>query len=267
MEINIFNLIMYFVIYSFLGWVLESVYRSFCERKIINTGFLSGPFCPIYGTGAIIMILGLGYFKGKYIAIFVISFFVLSVWEYVVGWFIEKVFKTKYWDYSEHKFNIKGRVCLTNSFFWGVLGVVFINLIHPFIINILSNIDIRILEYTTYIVAVLMATDAIISIIKVKNIKNTLQKVEELNKEILEKLKDIKENANYPDKEKVTENVQKIVEELKAKRNKIMNNLYRYVYRLKQAFPAINTKEITTILNRKMEFKKTKSKKKKSIEK
>lgn len=263
MEINIFNLIMYFVIYSFLGWVLESVYRSFCEKKLINTGFLTGPFCPIYGTGAIIMILGLGHFKDQYILIFVISFFVLSIWEYIVGWFVEKAFKTKYWDYSKHRFNIKGRVCLTNSFFWGILGLVFINFIHPFICMIISNIDIRILKYITYTVAILMATDAIICIIKVKNIKNTLQKVEELNKEILEKLKYIKENANYPDREKVTENVQKIVEELKTKRNKIMNNLYRYVYRLKQAFPAINTKEITTILNKKIELKKTNSKKEK----
>lgn len=260
MNTYIFNLIMYFVIYSFLGWVLESVYRSFCEKKLINTGFLYGPFCPIYGTGAIIMLLGLNSFKGQYITIFIISFFVLSLWEYIVGWFIERTFKTKYWDYSEHKFNIKGRVCLTNSFFWGILGLVFINFIHPFIENILINVDISILKYVIYIVLISMAIDATICIIKVKNIKNTLQRVEELNNEIREKLKEIKENSSYPDKEKVTENIQKIVDELKTKRNRIMHNLYRYVYRLKQAFPAINTKEITTILSKKVELKKIKHK-------
>ena len=256
MNTYIFNLLMYFVIYSFLGWVLESIYRSLCEKKLINSGFLYGPFCPIYGTGAIIMLVGLNSFKGQYITIFIISFLVLSIWEYIVGWFIEKTFKTKYWDYSEHKFNIKGRVCLTNSFFWGILGLVFINFIHPFVENCLMNIDFIILEYVTYIVLAVMAIDTTISIIRVKNIKNTLQKVEELNKEIKEKLKEIKENANYPDKEKVTENVQKIVDELKIKRNRIMKNLYRYVYRLKKAFPAINTKEITDILSKKIELKK-----------
>ena len=255
MNTSIFELCLYFVIYSFLGWCLETVYRSFCEKKIINTGFLYGPFCPIYGTGAIIMLLGLKQFQGKYILIFFIAFFVLSIWEYFVGWIIEKIFKTKYWDYTDHKFNIKGRVCLTNSFFWGILGVVFINFIHPFIEQIMNNFDITILQYVTFTVLIIMFIDTIISIIKIKNIKSTLQKIEDINKEIREKLKEIKENKNYPDKQKLTENVQKLVKNLKLKRNRIMRNLYKQVYRLKKTFPAINTKEITTILNKKNELK------------
>ena len=256
MNNSIFDILMYFVIYSFLGWVLESIFRSICEKKIINTGFLYGPFCPIYGIGAIIMILGLTHFKGQYINVFAISFVVLTVWEYIVGWLLEKIFKTQYWDYSKHKFNIQGRVCLTNSFFWGILGMVFINFIHPFIQSKMLNLDIVTLKITIYMILVFMLVDAIICVIKVKNIKTTLQKVEELNKEIKEKLKEIKENKKYPDKEKMTENIQKMVDELKIKRNRIMRNLYRYVYRLKQAFPAINTKEITTILSKKLELKK-----------
>ena len=110
MEISILNLITLFIVYSFLGWVIESTFKSICERKIINTGFLYGPFCPIYGIGAIIMLLFLERFKNNIILLFLAGFFVLSIWEYIVGWILEKAFKTTYWDYSDHKFNIKGRV-------------------------------------------------------------------------------------------------------------------------------------------------------------
>lgn len=261
MDNSFFGILTYFIIYSFLGWVLETVFRSICERKIINTGFLYGPVCPIYGIGAIIMLLGLNSLKGKYILIFVISFIVLTLWEYLVGWFLEKTFKTKYWDYSNHKFNIQGRVCLTNSFFWGILGVLFINFVHPFIQDCILNIDIVLLKYIMYILLCLMIIDAVISIVKVKNIKSALEKVENINKEIKEKLKEIKELGKGPDKDKIKENIQLVVEELKTKRNVIIKRLYRHVYRLKKAFPAINTKEITEILNKKIELKKSNSKK------
>ena len=141
MDNTFFHILAYFVIYSFLGWVLESIVRTICERKIINTGFLIGPFCPIYGFGAIIMILFLDGFKNNILLLFFISVIVLTLWEYVVGVLLEKLFHTKYWDYSDHKFNYKGRICLTNSIAWGILGVLFINYIHPFIIRMLSYID------------------------------------------------------------------------------------------------------------------------------
>lgn len=121
MEINLFELLMYFIIYSILGWIMESVVRSVAEKKIINTGFLIGPLCPIYGFGACIMILFLSHLKNRIILLFAISVIVLSAWEYIVGVLLEKLFKTKYWDYSDHKFNIQGRVCLTNSICWGVI--------------------------------------------------------------------------------------------------------------------------------------------------
>ena len=139
MAIQLLELATYFIIYSFLGWILESIFRSFCEKKIINTGFLRGPICPIYGCGAIIMILFLGKFSNSKILLFIMSVIFLSIWEYIVGVILEKIFKTKYWDYSDHKFNYKGRICLTNSIAWGFLGVLFINFIHPSIVNILKN--------------------------------------------------------------------------------------------------------------------------------
>ena len=259
MEYNFIDILIYFITYSFLGWIMESIFRSICEKKIINTGFLKGPFCPIYGIGAIIMLLFLKSFSNNLLLLFFISVIVLTLWEYLVGILLEKLFHTKYWDYSDNKFNFQGRICLMNSIFWGILGVVFIQYIHPFIESIIEKVDIRLLTYIYSIIGIVMLIDAITSIIKVKNIKVTLEKIEELNKEIKEKLKEITEER----KTDILENIQNLVEQLKYKRNKTMLHLYKNVYRLKKAFPAIDTKEITEILNKKIELKEIKDKLKK----
>ena len=121
------------------------------------------------------------------------------------------------------------------------------------------------LSYIIIICTIVFLVDMITSIIKVKNIKSTLSKIEELNKEIKEKLKEIKNISIKKEKEieaeKIAiENIQEIVERLKKKRNRTILRLYKNVYRLKRAFPAINTKEITEVLSKKIELRKKKEK-------
>ncbi len=260
MDNSLFNIWIYFIIYSIAGWLLESIFKSVSERKIINTGFLKGPFCPIYGCGAIIMFLFLKEFEGNILILFIVCFFTLSIWEYIVGIYLETVFKTKYWDYSDHKFNIKGRVCLTNSTYWGVLGTIFIKYIHPFVENELSLINIKFLQITIIIITILFIVDTITSIIKVKNIKSTLQRIEELNNQIKEKLEELN-SKDY--KLEIKENVHEKISDLKNRKNRMFKNLYKTVYRLKKAFPKIQDKEITEILNRKLEIIKKEKKEKK----
>lgn len=254
MNINLFEVITYFIIYSFLGWVMESVFRSICEKKIINTGFLKGTFCPIYGIGATIMLLFLDRFENKPVLLFCIAIIILTAWEYIVGVLLEKIFQTKYWDYSNHKINFQGRICLTNSICWGILGVLFVKYIHPFIQGIIGKIDINLLNYIMAILFTIFLVDMITSIIRVKNIKTTLEKVENINKEIKQKLKELR--ALKKEKVTPTENIQQMVEKLKKRRNKTILHLYKNVYRLKKAFPAINTNEITQVLNQKIELRK-----------
>lgn len=258
MSIQLLELSTYFIIYSFLGWVLESIFRSFCEKKIINTGFLRGPICPIYGCGAIIMILFLKNFSSSKILLFIMSIIFLSLWEYIVGVILEKLFKTKYWDYSDYKFNYKGRICLTNSIAWGFLGVLFIDFIHPAIVNLLKNVDVLYLKIIVPILLILILTDAIISIVKTKNIKGTLEKVEKLNEQIKEKLAEIKKQNQ--EKNTTSENLQLLIEKINKRKNRELRRLYKRVYRLKRAFPAIDTKEFRDILNRKIELKNKKNK-------
>ena len=261
MECIIFDLLAYFIIYSIAGWALESIYRSLCERKIINSGFLIGPFCPIYGTGAIIMLLFLEGFKENILVLFLISFLVLSIWEYLVGVLLEKSFKTKYWDYSDHKININGRVCLFNSICWGILGILFIEYIHPFVEKNIQFINPLYLNIMIIIITVLFIIDTIISIITTINIKVALDKVEELNEQIKVKLEEIKNLNSKEIKADIIENMQNKIDDLKKKKNKLFRRLYRRVYRLKKAFPDIQSNEITEILSRKIEaIKKVKDK-------
>ncbi len=267
MENNLIEILTYFVIYSFLGWVMESIVRSIAEKKLINTGFLHGPYCPIYGVGALIMMFFLQQFENKIAILFIASILILTIWEYIVGVFLETVFKTKYWDYSDQKFNIQGRVCLLNSIAWGVLGVIFVKILHPTIENVLKMINPQIIKYFTYIVSTILFTDMIISVIKMLNIKTTLDKIEELNKQIKEKIKEIRKENKIKEKKDTIDNIKEIVKDLKKKRNRIILRLYRNVYRLKKAFPDINTKEITEILTQKKDFIKREKNKKKNIAK
>ena len=257
-----FEILFYFIIYSFLGWIMESTVRKISEKKIINTSFLKGPVCPIYGIGAIIMLLFLDKFQDKPILLFFIAITILTIWEYIVGLLLEKMFNTKYWDYSDHKFNIQGRVCLTNSICWGILGVVFVRYLHPFIEGKVLNIDKTLLYYVVSIITLVLTVDFITTLIRVKNIKVTLQKVEDLSKEIKEKLKEIrmltKEAELNSEKIINTQQMRKFVQKLNRKKRNTILHVYKNVYRLKKAFPAIDTKEITEVLNREIQTIKNK---------
>ena len=127
--------------------------------------------------------------------------------------------------------------------------------------------DIQILYYSLKVISVAMLVDLITTIIKVKNIKMTLEKVDKINKEIKEKLKEIRKISKEAEEEKdniktkTIENIQAIVDKLNKQKNKTIFGLYKNVYRLKKAFPAINTKEITEVLNRKIEIRKKKKNK------
>lgn len=235
------KIITYFIIYSFFGWIIESTYKSILEKKIINSGFLHGPFCPIYGFGAIFMFLCLNNFKNNILLLFFIAFFTLSIWEYIVGFLLEKFLHTKYWDYSENRFNIKGRVCLLNSFFWGILGVVFIKFVHPYITEKIEILSVKHLLFFTVTLSIIIIIDFIISIIKVKNINIKLEKLKEITNTIKEKLEE--QNTKAINKE----SLQQVIEELKYKQLVIKTKLIKQTNRLKKAFPTMRSEAIEKI--------------------
>lgn len=252
--------IFYFIIYSFLGWCLESVYKSILQKKIVNSGFLYGPFCPMYGIGAILM-LALGGISSNVVVIFIIGFLLFSIWEYIVAVILEKLFKTKYWDYSGLKFNIKGRVCLKNSIYWGILGVLIILVIHPLIEKFTNLIPTDILIYINIILSIAIGIDVIITIFRIMVIDKKITEIFELGETIKEKLIELKNSEAIEKTYK--ENIQKLIDELKAKQTVLKFKIYKRIIRLKKSFPEMHSENIAKFMKQKISLEELKDKIKK----
>lgn len=251
-EYSILHILSYFIIYSFFGWGVESIYRSICEKKIINTGFLYGPVCPIYGIAAVTMVLTLENMKNNIILLFITSFFVLSIWEYIVGVLLEKIFERKYWDYSNHKLNIKGRVCLLNSIYWGILGTVFVLYIHPFIQDKVNILNINLLIYLNIIIYITFAFDVVKSIINHKTIAKQIEKLEEMTKQIKEKLVQLKDTK----KEQAYAELRNTINDMKYEQMLLRMKLFRRVIKIKKAFPTMQSEQINKLIMQKIQLKK-----------
>jgi len=140
LNLNYYNLIYFFVFYSFAGWCVEVLYYFKNEHKFVNRGFLYGPFCPIYGFGVLSLIIFLDSYKNNIFELFFLACILTSVLEYFTGFILEKTFKTKWWDYTDDPFNIHGRVCLLYSLLWGASEVVIIRILHPLLNDVVMSI-------------------------------------------------------------------------------------------------------------------------------
>ena len=112
-----------FISYSILGWLMEVTVKYFQFRRFINRGFLIGPYCPIYGWGAILITLLLKKYIDDPIALFALGMMLCAILEYFASYLLEKTFKARWWDYSNQKFNINGRICLKTMIVFGLLGI------------------------------------------------------------------------------------------------------------------------------------------------
>ncbi|MBP7554322.1 MAG: putative ABC transporter permease, partial [Spirochaetes bacterium] len=135
------SVVLYFYLTSYLGWLLESTYRSISEKKIINSGFLFGPFVPIYGFGAIIIyFLSFALKDNSYVFQTTIYGFTSIFLEYLTALFFEKIFKIKLWDYSKEKINIHGRICLKFSLIWIILVVFIVEFGQKYLLILINKI-------------------------------------------------------------------------------------------------------------------------------
>ena len=122
-----------FMLYSFIGYVSEIIAVSITQKRVVlNRGFLIGPYLPIYGVGCMIMVLFLRRYENDLLALFIMSAFYCSVLEYFTSLIMEKIFKLRWWDYSNNKFNINGRICLKNAVLFGIGGIIVVKVLHPF---------------------------------------------------------------------------------------------------------------------------------------
>ncbi|MBD5396167.1 MAG: putative ABC transporter permease [Lachnospiraceae bacterium] len=138
---DVYHLTAAFIIFSMLGWLVESIYMSFCNKKLTNRGFGKGPFCPIYGFGGVIGYLILKPLSGHYIQLYVAGALLATAFEYMVGRLMLKVFGEVWWDYNEKPFNYRGIICLESTVAWGFYAVIIIMFLHNRIIEFIDRYD------------------------------------------------------------------------------------------------------------------------------
>lgn len=163
---NFFYLAAYFVIFSFAWWIIDSSYKSYSYKKFTNWGFMYWPRCPIYGFPIVIMIIFINFFKENIIAFFFAALVIITIWEYIIWWFLETVFHKKFWDYSDEKFNYKWRICLKSSLTWWVLSVVFVLFIYHPVSNFVTSIPLAWLVRILGLIYAILLSDFTISLIR-----------------------------------------------------------------------------------------------------
>lgn len=177
---------LYFVFYSMIGYVCEVFYVYLGSKKWVNRGFMHGPYIPIYGNGAMIVSLVLLHVKKDSFIIFLVGLLLCSFLEYITSFVMEKVFHNRWWDYSERKYNLNGRVCLQNSVLFGLGSVAIIYIFNPLFNKLYNLLNDKAVLYIALILFIIMLTDFLISFfeaIKVSSIACHLDKfIEEFEK-------------------------------------------------------------------------------------
>ena len=178
--LSLYYIISWFFIYSFLGWVWESAYVSIKSRKLVNRGFVNGPLCTIYGAGGVTVYLILRPLRENLVLLYLGGVVVATVLEYITGWIMEAVFHTRWWDYSDKKFNLHGYISLASSLLWGVFSVLLFKLLHPFASWITSLYPQSAGEVVLTVIMILYGVDFVISSHAAFGLVRTFEKAEEM---------------------------------------------------------------------------------------
>ncbi|HWQ51865.1 MAG TPA: putative ABC transporter permease [Terriglobales bacterium] len=169
---------LYFCLYSFAGWVCECVYCGLPAKKFVNRGFLTGPFCPIYGCGAVLVIRLLEPASHSLPLLFVLGALLTSAVEYVTSWGMEKLFHMTWWDYSDYPFNLHGRVCLKNSVLFGLMSVLLVRVVHPPVSRVVSGLPQGSRSILAAALALYLAADLHITVMNTLRLSGKLSEIE-----------------------------------------------------------------------------------------
>ena len=169
----------YFIVYAFLGWVCEDIYCGIGKRKFINRGFLYGPYCPIYGFGALLVIYPLLMVSKHPIVVFIFGMVLTSILEYITSFVMEKLFATRWWDYSTYPFNINGRICLQNSLLFGLMALVVVYGLHPIVSRFVERIPLGFLVIFLIIFTSCFVIDIVNTVIVLLRRKKVFLKLKE----------------------------------------------------------------------------------------
>lgn len=152
-----------FMMYSFIGWIIEVINFIFISKKVVDRGFLIGPYLPIYGFGALAIIIFLQKYSSDLITLFCMCMIICCVLEYFTSFIMEKLFHARWWDYSNERFNIEGRVCLKTTVLFGFAGSIILCVVNPLLLSILSMVPSLVKTILTVILFIIFVIDVLIS--------------------------------------------------------------------------------------------------------
>lgn len=177
---NFIFLFLVFMYYSVFGYIVEVIYCSLWDRKLVNRGFLFGPYCPIYGVGCLLILLALYRYYNDPVVVFVFGIIITSAVEYYTSYLLEKIFHNKWWDYSDRRYNINGRICLENAIGFGFGALAVIYLLQPLFRFIISYLTIQTIFVIGIVLLIIFVVDCIASVVIAYGLRNCLIVAEEL---------------------------------------------------------------------------------------
>lgn len=174
----------FFYIYCFFGWIFESTYVSVKKGHFVNRGFLRLPMLPIYGTGAVMMLWVSLPVRDSLLLVYTSGAIAATILEYVTGWGMERLFKVKYWDYSNQRFQVNGYICLSSTIAWGFLTVLLTEVLHPPIARYVQGIPLGVLLVCVGGITVLFVLDAVRSVKEALDLAKVLDAMTNMRAEL-----------------------------------------------------------------------------------
>ena len=182
---SIIQWLFFFYFYCFGGWCVESAYVSVRSKKLTNRGFMRGPFLPLYGSGALMMLVVSMPFQDSVVLVYLAGCVGATILEFVTGVVMEALFQVRYWDYTGKKFSYKGHICLTSSLFWGVLTILTTELIHVPVERLMYAIPGKVLSVVTILLTMAIVADFTLSFKAAIDIRELLAKMDSTKEELV----------------------------------------------------------------------------------
>lgn len=186
MQFHFNSWLVYFYFYCIFGWVFESTYVSLRTHKLTNRGFMKGPWLPLYGSGAILVLLVTLPYADHPMGVYFAGMIAATILEYVTGVVMVKLFKVRYWDYSYKKIQFQGHICLSSSLAWGGLSLLMVYVIHPPIVKFIAMWNENVVNILTFIVTICMAYDFANAFREAMDLRALIIQAEELKKRMEE---------------------------------------------------------------------------------
>jgi len=223
--------IWYFFFYAVIGYLVEVAYCSILQHRLVNRGFLYGPWLPIYGIGALVIVAFTRRLASNALLIFLATTVLSSVVEYITSVALERIFSLRLWDYSRYRFNFRGRVCVRHSVLFGLLGLGLVFAIHPAIRAMVAMMDRRAQELGAHVIVLLLGIDTTASSVGMVSFTTLLERYHRRKGEIEERLAAMAASSQ----------ARLLIERLKEERHELLENLVARSRSILSRFPSLTS--------------------------